>query len=189
MSKRSVRPGGLFVWRKADNWTAFTDGYATWISGPYGVQKRLNNQRFGFESDYLAPGTEPVMPPDSWSVAFVRTQRITSTRVTESNGSVQTHFPTGQFLNVHFSVRNLSNTSQLINSDMVFLADEQGRIYTSDLQILQVNPDGSVSGFDNYRVAPGATVELRLAFDVATDARGLVLQLATGNAVAVAPPA
>ena len=26
--------GGLMVWRKADNWTAFTDGYRTWINGP-----------------------------------------------------------------------------------------------------------------------------------------------------------
>ena len=26
--------GGLLVWRKADNWTAFTDGYRTWLNGP-----------------------------------------------------------------------------------------------------------------------------------------------------------
>src|SRR5438552_2133386 len=26
--------GGLLVWRKADNWTAFTDGNATWVNGP-----------------------------------------------------------------------------------------------------------------------------------------------------------
>ena len=25
---------GLLVWRKADNWTAFTDGATTWINGP-----------------------------------------------------------------------------------------------------------------------------------------------------------
>ena len=25
--------GGLLVWRKADNWTAFTDGATTWING------------------------------------------------------------------------------------------------------------------------------------------------------------
>jgi hypothetical protein len=34
--------GGLLVWRKADNWTAFTDGHWTWINGPFGVQRRLN---------------------------------------------------------------------------------------------------------------------------------------------------
>jgi acetyl esterase/lipase len=41
--------GGLLVWRKADNWTAFTDGYRTWINGPFGLQERLNTQRFPWE--------------------------------------------------------------------------------------------------------------------------------------------
>lgn len=43
--------GGLLVWRKADNFTAFTDGYQTWVSGPNGVQQRLNTQRFSWEAD------------------------------------------------------------------------------------------------------------------------------------------
>jgi hypothetical protein len=34
--------GGLLVWRKQDNWTAFTDGTWTWINGPNGVQARSN---------------------------------------------------------------------------------------------------------------------------------------------------
>ena len=37
---------GLLVWRKADNHTAFTDGYRTWVNGPYGLQVRLNTARF-----------------------------------------------------------------------------------------------------------------------------------------------
>ena len=41
---------GLMVWRKADNWTAFTDGSTTWISGPNGVQERGNDQRFPWET-------------------------------------------------------------------------------------------------------------------------------------------
>src|SRR5437763_6808120 len=28
---------GLLVWRKADNWTAFTNGSMTWINGPQGL--------------------------------------------------------------------------------------------------------------------------------------------------------
>ena len=47
--------GGLLVWRKADNWTAFTDGYRTWINGPDGLVQRLNTERFEWEADY-APG-------------------------------------------------------------------------------------------------------------------------------------
>lgn len=41
---------GLMVWRKADNWTAFTDGYRTWINGPLGVQERGNDERLSWES-------------------------------------------------------------------------------------------------------------------------------------------
>ena len=33
---------GLLVWRKADNWTAFTDGATTWINGPAGLASRPN---------------------------------------------------------------------------------------------------------------------------------------------------
>lgn len=40
---------GLLVWRKADNWTAFTDGGTTWINGPYGLQSRPNDRRFAWE--------------------------------------------------------------------------------------------------------------------------------------------
>ena len=50
--------GGLLVWRKSDNWTAFTDGASTWINGPYGIQKRGNNERFPWEKDPVA-----VTPP------------------------------------------------------------------------------------------------------------------------------
>jgi hypothetical protein len=54
--------GGLLVWRKADNWTAFTDGYHTWINGPNGLQERLNTDRFPWEAPAPAspaPATSP----------------------------------------------------------------------------------------------------------------------------------
>ncbi len=47
-----VTTGGLLVWRQSDNWTAFTDGFDTWINGPDGIASRPNNQRFEWESDY-----------------------------------------------------------------------------------------------------------------------------------------
>ena len=31
---------GLLTWRKADNWTAFSDGLRTWVYSPYGLQAR-----------------------------------------------------------------------------------------------------------------------------------------------------
>ena len=43
--------GGLLVWRKLDNWTAFTDGYRTWVNGPNGIAQRLNTQRFSWEAN------------------------------------------------------------------------------------------------------------------------------------------
>lgn len=46
---------GLMVWRKADNWTAFTNGSITWINGPSGLASRRNDQRFEWEQDRPAP--------------------------------------------------------------------------------------------------------------------------------------
>lgn len=51
--------GGLMVWRKADNWTAFTDGHRTWINGPFGLQQRFNSQRFTWEQN---PERLPLVP-------------------------------------------------------------------------------------------------------------------------------
>ncbi|MHB0870840.1 MAG: hypothetical protein ACYC5J_15515 [Chloroflexota bacterium] len=42
---------GLMVWRKADNWTAFTDGSRTWINGPEGLKDRGNDERFPWEAE------------------------------------------------------------------------------------------------------------------------------------------
>ena len=41
---------GQLTWRKADNWTGFTDGEHTWINGPEGLQQRLNSERFPWEA-------------------------------------------------------------------------------------------------------------------------------------------
>jgi hypothetical protein len=43
--------GGLLVWRKSDNWTAFTDGNQSWVNGPFGLQNRFNSQRFFWEQN------------------------------------------------------------------------------------------------------------------------------------------
>jgi len=58
---------GLLVWRKSDNWTAFTNGYMTWINGPDGLVSRLNTDRFSWEHDTAAPAptTAAVQPAAS----------------------------------------------------------------------------------------------------------------------------
>ena len=50
---------GLLVWRKSDNFTAFTDGFRTWVNGPFGLQTRLNSQRFFWEFN---PERLPIIP-------------------------------------------------------------------------------------------------------------------------------
>ncbi|MCL4508205.1 MAG: beta-galactosidase [Chloroflexi bacterium] len=68
--------GGLLVWRKLDNWTAFTDGYHTWINGPFGLQERLNSERFLWEAagapgSTLAGGQPGApTPPSSARIAY-----------------------------------------------------------------------------------------------------------------------
>lgn len=59
---------GLLVWRKADNHTAFTDGHQTWVLGPYGIQRRLNTERFHWEQEArVGEPTDPdALPHDSW---------------------------------------------------------------------------------------------------------------------------
>ncbi len=49
MTRQNTTSGHL-IWRKADNWTAFTDGQHTWINGPEGLQQRLNTERFPWEA-------------------------------------------------------------------------------------------------------------------------------------------
>ncbi|HLG70143.1 MAG TPA: hypothetical protein VK009_06935 [Chloroflexota bacterium] len=60
---------GLLVWRKSDNWTAFTNGYWTWLMGPDGLVKRLNSDRFAWEHDPVVTtttdSTTPAAPASS----------------------------------------------------------------------------------------------------------------------------
>ncbi len=67
---------GLLVWRKADNHTAFTDGYRAWVVGPYGLEYRLNSRRFSWEPNpdglpMAPPSFGGVVPPTSPSTPLV----------------------------------------------------------------------------------------------------------------------
>ncbi len=50
------------VWRKADNWTAFTDGTTTWINGAFGLASRLNSQIFEWEKPPAPAAAAPQQP-------------------------------------------------------------------------------------------------------------------------------
>jgi hypothetical protein len=69
---------GLFVWRKADNWTAFTNGHMTWVMGPNGLERRLNSERFPWERDPIIYTPSVLwMPANPMSITkpFITTPR------------------------------------------------------------------------------------------------------------------
>jgi len=72
---------GLLVWRKADNFTAFTDGYSTIVNGPNGLEYRLNTQRFAWEAN---PDGLPAVPDASIGTAQGREQPGPKLQITES---------------------------------------------------------------------------------------------------------
>ncbi len=87
--------GGLLAWRKIDNWTAFTDGYRTWVNGPNGLQMRLNTERFSWEKDPIttAPTPTPALHYTYYVETISRQQFIRRggaavfcTRLTSPNG-------------------------------------------------------------------------------------------------------
>ncbi len=58
-NSNQITTGGMMQWRKADNFTAFTDGFRSWVNGPCGLEMRLNSQRFPWEAN---PEGLPVVP-------------------------------------------------------------------------------------------------------------------------------
>ncbi len=67
------------MWRKADNWTAFTDGYRTWINGPNGLEQRLNSERFPWEPDYAPGGGIAGPSADPLIASVLQVMRTTAT--------------------------------------------------------------------------------------------------------------
>ena len=76
--------GGLLVWRKADNWTAFTDGHRSWINGPFGLQTRLNTERLPWEGpSRLSWPSRPVTADEAATSAHGEVVRILGVRPTD----------------------------------------------------------------------------------------------------------
>lgn len=85
--------GGLLVWRRSDNWTAFTNGYWTWIDGPDGLVRRLNSQRFPWEGSpanavpAANPGSSVQTPTESSGTSSVQGSTASS-GVSETSSGV-----------------------------------------------------------------------------------------------------
>jgi len=101
------------------------------------------------------------------------TQRI----VSNEYGVSRTQTASGKYQRIYFRLRNMQQESSSVTGNAFTLTDAQGRKYSSDFEVRQVQPDGTSSPFGGSSIAPGATVALNLTFDVASDATGLVLHL------------
>ncbi len=86
---------GLMAWRKADNWTAFTNGYMTWINGPQGLASRLNTDRFTWEAQ-LPPPQAPATPTATPVVTVAATTPTPTAPVAvPTYGPISTSGPSG----------------------------------------------------------------------------------------------
>jgi hypothetical protein len=66
---------GLLVFRKADAWTAFTDGATTWIVGPCGLQSRANDASLPWERGGACEASASMPDPTAGHVAVPPTRR------------------------------------------------------------------------------------------------------------------
>ncbi len=185
---------GLLAWRKADNWTAFTNGYRTWINGPSGLVIRLNTQRFPWEADYNAPGITKIIPAPppppplvangmNWTIAFDHNLILPGISVDDGTGHLKPLTPKGRWINIYFRARNNQSKPAMLTSDNVSVGDKQGRTYTSAFDLRQVDNNGNESPL-SAPIQPGATALIRITLDVPPDATGGVMHVSGGNDIA-----
>lgn len=102
---------GLLVWRKADNWSAFSDGATTWVNGPNGLVSRPNSDRFAWEAgsgvtDNAESAAEPGAAPCQFVLGFAALAQAipdvighcTDNQQSDSLGNAYQHTTTGTLL-------------------------------------------------------------------------------------------
>ena len=82
--------GGLMVWRKVDNFTAFTDGGTTWVNGPNGLQSRPNGERLSWERDPVTSAGTPASPTPRPLPTLPVTDPSAAPRVVNDGGTIST---------------------------------------------------------------------------------------------------
>ncbi len=124
--------GGLLAWRKLDNWTAFTDGYRTWVNGPFGIQERLNSERFSWEGDAQSSSTA--------------VQTVSSSEsVTSSNGSATSTVRVSSTSSCTAVARSGSVSSRGLNSTTTIVGDG-GTTVVNDHSTAVSSPGVTVTG-------------------------------------------
>lgn len=123
--------------------------------------------------------------PLSWAVAFDKIEPVDVRVVASEGGATRPQLASGQYEQVYFRIQNRQKQPGPMSSSTFSLTDAQGRTYTSNFEVRQIQADGGSASYSGANVAPGGTVALYLTFDVATDATGLVLHTKGGNDVKV----
>ena len=135
--------GGLLVWRKADNWTAFSDGYRTWVNGPAGIQQRLNSERFPFEHDQLSQADLKLRPLDAFGPLLYCDPDFYPVARADEQGLALARFPQIQADAVSYQAilaREHLGAGSLTDSDKLTIYRDYKQL--NALQ-LQVQTDGS----------------------------------------------
>ena len=125
------------------------------------------------------------VPPPQWSLAFDRIEAVPQAEVANETGVARTRIATGVFQQIFFRAKNRQDRSANLPSDTFTLTDAQGRTYTTEFQVRQVQSASQTAPFGNGSVVPGVTVALTITFDVARDATGLTLHMKGANSIAV----
>lgn len=166
--------GGLLVWRKADNWTAYTDGYWTWVNGPNGLQKRLNTERFPFEAAAPAPATSapPVAPaapagPPRAEVPGVALTLNGVTRVARVDQFTAAK-PGNTILLADVTIENTGQVPVPYNPLFFRVKDADGYEYNSTIATDQ-------AALKYGEIAPGQRVRGQVATELPQRSTGLVL--------------
>jgi len=160
---------GLLVWRKADNFTAFTDGYRAWVDGPYGLQARLNTQRFSWEAN---PGALPIV---------VGSGSVAAPLPTSSPPPIQLA-PGGPVFASQAPLAGDRTAPGQLNGPSGIAVDPQNFIWVADAlnhRIQKFSAGGQpLAQVGTFGTTPG---QFRFPFAVATDRQGNLYVADTGN--------
>ena len=147
--------GGLMAWRKADNWTAFTDGYRTWINGPNGLEARLNTEQFEWElppTPTPAPTPTPVVPTIDYKELFRNSDHYYG-QTFKFVGSIEQVIERG---GSSFEFR-VDVTPDDFKSNIIYLTDYTGQRLIDDDRI---EFTGVASGLQTYESIFGQSITI-----------------------------
>lgn len=158
---------GLMAWRKADNFTCFTDGSHSWINGPFGIQDRTNGERFDWEAAISAlPAPTPLIRPDPIK-ATSNGVALTVNSVTKASKLGFYTATTGNtFVIVDITLENLSRPRLSYSMAYLKLKSNDGYSYRANHRSLEKELQMDTIG-------PGEIGRGRVSFEVPSNAKGL----------------